>query len=210
MLIPVTRSLAPLARVTRLSLLVAFLLAEPFLWAVAPLGTIAVGKFPNGIVVNPAAHLAYVLNQGANTVSVFDTVQLKVVKTIAIGTNGVAIAANPPANMVYVANLQSGNISAITGTAKAASWKVGGQPIALVVDSVLNQLYVADQKQNQIDILNAKTGTVLATLPTVLTPTAMAINLATHALFVACTGHGGQYFVCRAVDYNYRSALTIS
>jgi YVTN family beta-propeller protein len=171
-------------------------LAEPLLWAVTPLGTIAVGKFPNGIVVNPAAHLAYVLNQGANTVSVFDTISLTVVKTITIGTNGVAIAANPPGNMVYVANLQSGNISAITGTAKAASWKVGGQPMALVVDSVLNQLYVADQKQNQIDILDAKKGTVLATLPTVLTPTAMAVNLATHALFVTCTGvSSGSVFV---------------
>ena len=182
------RSLTTVSRAILPSLLGTLLLAAPLLWAVTPLGTIKVGQLPTSIAVNPATHLAYVVNERDNTVSVFDTIQLKVKKTIAIGTNGVAIAANPPANMVYVANLQSGSISAITGTGKAATWTVGGQPMALVVDSVLNQLYVADQLQNQIDILDATKGTVLATLSTVVTPAAMAVNLATHAVFVACNG----------------------
>lgn len=131
--------------------------------------------------------LGYVLNHGANTVSVFDTVLLKVLKTIPVGANALAMAANPPANMVYVANAQSGTISAITGTGPAASWAVGGQPIALVVDSVLNQLYVADLARTQIEVLNAKTGAVLATLPTGMRPAAMAVNIATHAVFVGCS-----------------------
>ncbi len=179
--------ICPLARVTRLSIIVALLLAEPLLWAVTPLATIPVGKHPSAIVVNPAAHLGYVVNQGANTVSVFDTVLLTVVKTIPIGANALAMAANPPANMVYVANAQAGTISVITGTALAATWKVGGQPIALVVDSVLDQLYVADLARTQIEVLNAKTGALLATLPTGMRPAAMAVNIATHAVFVGCS-----------------------
>jgi len=165
------------------------------MWAITPLGTIKVGHLPGPIAVDPSGHLAYVVNQGANTVSVFDTLQLKVKKTIAVGTNPVAIAANPAANMVYVANLQSANISAITGTGAAATWKVGGQPAALVVDSVLGQLYVADEELDQVEILNAKTGTVVTTVPTGLRPTAIAVNIATHAVFVACTGSAGSVVV---------------
>ena len=109
MLTPFKRSPNIMFRVIWLSLLGALFLAEPLSWAVTPLGTIKVGQLPTSIAVNPATHLAYVVNERDNTVSVFDTIELKVKKTIAIGTNGVAIAANPPADMVYVANLQSGS-----------------------------------------------------------------------------------------------------
>jgi YVTN family beta-propeller protein len=177
-----------------------FLLAGLFLsatpsWAISQLGTIAVGLRPGPVAVNPSAHLVYVVNQNANSISILDSELLKVKKTIAVGTAPVAIAANPPEDMVYVANSGSGTISAIKGTGAAATWKVGGIPVALVVDSAVSKLYVADASLNQVEILDAKLGTVLGTLTTALTPSAMALNIATHNVFVACTGGSGSVVV---------------
>jgi YVTN family beta-propeller protein len=195
MSVPIQQTLMVQFRAMRLLLLAGVVLAGTLVWGIAPLGTIKVGHLPGPIVVNPSAHTAYVVNTGANSVSTFDTLTFKVKKAIPVGTNPVAIAANPPSNMVYVANLQSGSVSAITGTGKAATWKVGGQPVALVVDTVLGQLYVADQLQNQVEILNAKTGSLIATVSTGTRPTAMAVNIATHAVFVGCTGSTGSVMV---------------
>jgi len=48
-------------------------------------------------------------------------------------------------------------------------------------------------------VLNSKTGAVLATLATTLTPKAMALNPATHAVFVASTGASGSVVVIDGV-----------
>ncbi len=183
------------SRTARLLFFVGLLFAGSLSWGITPLGTIKVGKVPGAIAIDPSSHLAYVVNQGADTVSVFDTVTFKVEKTIGVGTNPVAIAIDPSTSMVYVANLRSASISAIKGTGAPATWNVGGEPMAVVVDSVLGELYVADEAHNQIDVLNSATGAKLAMIPTATRPTAMALNIATHALFVACTGSAGSVVV---------------
>jgi YVTN family beta-propeller protein len=192
-------------RATSLLMFAGLFLSGTTSWAVAPLKTIAVGHAPGPIAVNPSAHLAYVVNQSADTVSAIDTLQLKVKKVITVGSSPVAIAANPPGGLVYVANSGAGTISAIKGTAAALTWTVGGKPFALVVDAGLNLLYVADSSLNQVDILNATTGAVLAVIPTTQQPTAMALNVATHYLFVACTGASGSIVV---IDGAHKQIVT--
>src|SRR5215470_18298615 len=108
------------------------------------LKTIPVGTNPGEVVVSPSAHTAYVVNQGSNMVSLIDTQQLRVKKTLTVGTSPIGIAANPATNKVYVANSGSGTITPITGATAALPWTVGGTPSALVIDSILNQLYVMD------------------------------------------------------------------
>ena len=110
-------------RTTSLLMFAGLFLSGTTSWAVAPLKTIAVGHAPGPIAVNPSAHLAYVVNEGANTVSAIDTLQLKVKKIITVGSSPVAIAANPPGGLVYVANSGAGTISAIKGTAAALDRK---------------------------------------------------------------------------------------
>ena len=184
-------------------LTVLLLLAMP-LTATTLLTTIPVGKNPGEVVANPASHLVYVVNQGSNTVSVIDSESLTVKKVLTVGNKPSAIAINPPANLVYVASA-SGNITAISGTQVVLSGNVGGVPAALVVDTVLNQLYVMDTSRNQIEIFNATQGTLLGTLHTSLTPTAMALNVATNSLFVACSGASGSVVV---IDGIHRQILT--
>ena len=174
-------------RLSCLGFLIAVLLQADLLSAITytPLQTIKVGKTPGPVVVIPSAHLVYVLNQGAGSVSVIDSNLLAVRKTITVGTTPVAIAANPAANIVYVANSGSGTISAITGVQAAVTWTVGGKPSNLVVDSGLSKLFVADSSGHQIIIVDATKGTLLATVPLPSQPTAMVLNIATHALWVA-------------------------
>jgi YVTN family beta-propeller protein len=170
-----------------IALLSSLLLHAAPLAAITNLATIPVGKNPGPIAVNPSAHLAYVVNRADNTVSIIDTQALVVKKVVKVGTGPVAIAANPPANLVYVAS-SGGTITGIQGTAVVGTEHIGGNPNAVVVDSTLNQVYVSDASLNEVKIFNATKGTLLATLSTTLQPTAMAVNIATHAVFVACTG----------------------
>ncbi len=163
--------------------------------AITLLATVTVGHGPGPVAVIPSTHLVYVVNQSANSVSVVDSQQLKVKKVIAVGSAPMAIAVNPVANMVYVANSGSGTVSAIAGTKAAVTWSVGGTPLALVVDSALNKLFVVDSSLNRVTVLDSTKGTLLATLSTSAQPTAITLNIATHSVFVACTGSSGSVVV---------------
>ena len=171
----------------------------------SPTKTITVGTTPSEIVVNPSAHLAYVVNQGSDSVSVIDTQLLKVDATLTAGSSPIGIAVNPSAGKVYIGNSASGTITVISAKAVQATWTVGGTPSALVVDPVLNQLYVMDTSGNQVDILDGSKGSILTTISTTLPPTALTINIATHAVFVACSGSSGSVIV---IDGNHNSVIT--
>jgi YVTN family beta-propeller protein len=190
--------------VFRVALVLAF--TTPSHAATNAIKTIPVGTNPGQIVVNPNAHTAYVVNQGSNSVSALDTQQLKVKKVITVGTSPMGIAVNPAVNKVYVANSGSGTITPISGITAATPWAVGGTPSAVVVDSVLNQLYVMDTGLQQIDILNAGTGAAIGTIAISLQPTAMTVNIATHAVFVACSGSSAGSVV--VIDGVHHSVIT--
>ncbi|HEY2713054.1 MAG TPA: hypothetical protein VGI60_11110 [Chthoniobacterales bacterium] len=190
------RKIRGLARGALILLAAVSLFAQgPAIMAVGLVKTITVAHDPTQMVTDPAAHNVYVLNHNSNSVSILDSEQLTLKKTLAVGTAPSAIAANPPAGMVYVANSTAGTVSAIKGTRVSATWTVGGNLIGLVVDSALDQLYVADASGNRVVILDGTEGTVLKTLSTTAHPAVMAVNIATHAVFVACTGATGSVVV---------------
>jgi len=164
----------------------------------SPLATLKVGASPGPIAIDSAAGLAYVLNTGANSVSVISTRKLTVSEVIPVGAAPVAIAADTGLGMVYIANSGDGTVSAIKGTT-ALTWHVGGTPGPIVADAILGHLYVADTTGNRVVVLNSNTGAVLTSLATSLTPVAMALNPATHAVFVANTGASGSVVVIDGV-----------
>jgi YVTN family beta-propeller protein len=183
----VLRAISPL-------LIIGIILPVAPLWATALIKTVPVGHNPSQVVIDPAAHNVYVVNHASNTVSL-DSETLTVKNTIAVGTAPSAIAINPPAGMAYVANSGSGTVSAITGTRPPVTWSVGGTPGNVTVDSSLNEVYVTDTSGTRVVILDATHGTVLASLAMPSRPTAMALNIATHDLFVACGGASGSVVV---------------
>jgi YVTN family beta-propeller protein len=175
------------------------------LWAVGPLKTVPVGHNPGPIAVNPVAHNVYVVNRADSTVSVLDSESLTVKSIVKVVAGPSAIASNPGANLVYVASAGSGSITGILGNTVVGTVKIGGTPVALVVDATLNQLYVADAARNQVEVFNATKGNLVATLPMGLQPTTMALNLATHTVFVACSGASGSVVV---IDGAHNRVLT--
>jgi YVTN family beta-propeller protein len=172
----------------------------------ANLATIPVGKAPGQLVVNPSAHLVYVVNQGSNSVSIIDSEHLMVKKVIPVGAGPTAIAMNPLLGVAYVANTAGASISGISGTTLVGTVHVGGKPIALVVDAALNQLYVVDAAREYVLVLNATNGTLLATLPMSLDPVAIAVNIVTHSVFVACDGPGHGSIV--VIDGTHNQLIT--
>jgi YVTN family beta-propeller protein len=83
----------------------------------------------------PAAFTAYVVNEGSNTVTAFNTRTGKVVTTIKVGAGPAAIAITPDGTTAYVANAGSGTVTPInTATQRAGrAVKVGNQPSGIAI-----------------------------------------------------------------------------
>lgn len=79
---------------------------------------VAVGKEPNGVVLNPQGTRAYVTNTVSGTVSVLNVNRnsantARVVTDIKVGTEPYGIAITPNGTKLYVGNRRSGSISVI-------------------------------------------------------------------------------------------------
>ena len=65
--------------------------------------TVTVGKYPNGVSINPNTNLVYVTNSGDDTVSVIDGKTNTVLKgVIQLGIVPYNVAVNPNTNLIYV------------------------------------------------------------------------------------------------------------
>ena len=62
------------------------------------------------VVVNPATHKVYAVDESAGTVSVIDE-QTGSIRKVKVGERPIAIAVNSKTNRIYVANTGSGSIS---------------------------------------------------------------------------------------------------
>ncbi len=109
--------------------LLGIILAAHLSWGDSTLATIPVGQGPGQIAVNPSAHLAYVVNQKDNSVSIIDTELLTVKKVIKVGGGPTAIAINPLIGAAYIADTAAGSITGISGTTLVGTVHIGGTPI---------------------------------------------------------------------------------
>ncbi|MBK8136709.1 MAG: beta-propeller fold lactonase family protein [Anaerolineae bacterium] len=83
-----------------------------------PLGEIAVGQEPNGVVVSPDGKTVYVANTLDGTVSVLTVDQAQqpvatVIATLVVGTEPYGIALTPNGQKAYVTNARSNSVSVI-------------------------------------------------------------------------------------------------
>ena len=86
------------------------------------ISTIKVGRFPEGIAVNPAGTFAYITNAGSDSVSKINLATDTVEATINVGVGPSDIAVNPAGTFAYVINHDSGSVSKInlaTGVSNA-------------------------------------------------------------------------------------------
>jgi YVTN family beta-propeller protein len=77
-------------------------------------GTIHVGKGPQGVAVDGAAHIAYVTNGSDGTVSVIDTRTNTVTATITVGSSPSDVVVDESTHTAYVVNFGDGTMSILT------------------------------------------------------------------------------------------------
>jgi DNA-binding beta-propeller fold protein YncE len=181
-----------------------------------PHPTVAVGEFPDAVTVDQDTDTVYVANQNSGTLSVIDgatcnaTVRsgcTQTAATIRVGNGPGSIAVDDVTHTLYEANFNDGTVSmvdAATCNAKVHSGchqtprtlTVGAGP-GLMLDAVTRTVYVANGDDSTLSMINAVTCNAkvttscagpFATFPTSASPQGMAINHATHTLYL---GNGG-------------------
>jgi YVTN family beta-propeller protein/VCBS repeat-containing protein len=130
------------------------------------------GASPYGVAM--VGNIAYVANQGTNTVTVLDTSNPDspvVVRTLTVGSapTGVVAVKRPDGTMrVYVTNRTSGTVSVInpvtntvidvnTATTTIDSIKVGSQPEGVTANADGSLLYVANYGSGTVSVIDTAT-----------------------------------------------------
>ena len=134
------------------------------------------------------AALAYVTNQGDDSVSVVDTAAGAVVQTVGVGAKpaGVAVAAdgrhvyvtNPEGRSVSILERRDGRLSAV------AEVPAGAGPLGIAVSPRDGRVFVADWYGDTVAVLDAA-GSNMGTIKVGQSPSGLAIDPAGARLYVA-------------------------
>ena len=66
--------------------------------------TVPVGKYPEGVAVDPGTRTVYVANRGDGTLSVIDGATRTVAAAVPVGLNPEGVAMDPDTHTAYVSN----------------------------------------------------------------------------------------------------------
>jgi DNA-binding beta-propeller fold protein YncE len=181
---------------------------------------------PHGVSVNTATHVAFVANQGNDTISAVssDSSGVWSVVTVNLAANSQphGVAANAVTNFLYVANQGTNNMSVIdTSLSPPAEisdspFKVGKNPHGIGVDTVSNLVFVANRDDGTVSIFTgASRANGSVTSPKLLattsvgesdasSPTGIGVNPALSNAYVSLAAD------CSVVVMNYSSPNTPS
>ena len=162
------------------------------------IATIDVGDTPDGIAISPDGSRIYVANSGDNSVSVIDTTTYQIVVTL-INTLGKNVFATPvgitvslDGAWVYVTQFTGSSVALISATTNPPSTSVstiavGAQPYQLATSPTGAKLYVGNQADGTISVIDTSTNTVSATIPNAAGIVGLATNNAGTRLYAAVT-----------------------
>jgi YVTN family beta-propeller protein len=199
-------------------LLSSLALASASAVAQVTVATVPAGNSPVGMAVNSVTNKAYVANSDDNTVTVIDGATNNTT-TVSVGIYPYAVAVNPVTNQIYVANscgndptctsFGTGTVTVIDGaTNNTTSVNVGGFPDAVVVNSVTNKIYVANECGNDPTCFSPGTVTVIDGA----TNNTLSVNVGNFPLDVEVNSSTNQIYALNNCgnDNNCGSAGTIS
>jgi serine/threonine-protein kinase len=154
--------------------------------------TIPVGKHPEGVAVDSAAHIAYSANYVDSSVSVIDTDSRAVTATIAVSRGPLGIAVDPAARTVYTANNRDDTVSVIDIASRAvtATVKVGTNPWGVAVDPTSHTAYTANNWDNTVSVIDTTHDTVTATVQVGKHPEWVAVDPTTHTAYITNNSDG--------------------
>jgi DNA-binding beta-propeller fold protein YncE len=176
--------------------------------------TVPVGSGPWALAFDQAYHTLFVANNHDDTLSAIDGSTCNAVEqssctkrppTSQVGNGPQALASDPSTGTVYAANFSAGTISVVNpGSCNATVTRscrdeaqissVGSAPSGVAIDIATHTVYVANQGNNTVSVLNASrcsafdiSGCVLpsATVHVGSGPTGIAVDQATDSVYVA-------------------------
>jgi len=163
--------------------------------APAQLADIPVGSGPRGLAVDETRTRVYVANRGGSSVSVIDGHSNQVIQTID-GTPALSvpngIAYDAATDTIWVTNSGSGGtgnfywvtpIDAETFAVGSPIY-VGAEPWAIIYNPVDHNIYVANQADDTVSVINPATQTVIGTIPVGDKPVNMAAHPTTGVVYV--------------------------
>jgi YVTN family beta-propeller protein len=139
--------------------------------------TATVGGAPVGIVFDATTRGVFVLNQGDNSVSVISGATCNAAVTtgcgqqapqIGTGVNPAALDVDAASNTIYVSNQNDNDVSVLVAGSCTlnlvpacrqvpASTSVGAGPVGVALDFATNTIYVANEDDGDLSIVNAAT-----------------------------------------------------
>jgi YVTN family beta-propeller protein len=150
---------------------------------------------PQGVNLSPDGRLLFVSNNNdGGEATILTTNTLEVIKTIALGPEYTpqGIVANPDGQFVYFTfSAPSGENGQVVVydteiNQSISSIEVGMGPIGAYVTPDGDYLYISNELENSIDLINTLNNQVIATIPVNSGPTGLAISPDGEFLFVAC------------------------
>lgn len=153
-------------------------------------------QIPHAIFVRPDRNRIYITDGGAGVLKVFDGATYALLKAIPLKVDADSIGYDPATHILYIdngggdAHETFSMLSAVDTTrdAKLADMKIDGDTLeAMAIETSTDRMYVNNPAKNQVDVLNRKDRSMIATWPVTLGKrnVAMALDEAGHRLFVA-------------------------
>jgi YVTN family beta-propeller protein len=131
--------------------------------------------------------IAYITNQGDNTVSVIDIQENKVISTLKVGKAPVGVAVSTKLKRVFISNVESNNISVIDAVNNKVieSIALQGSPVGLAMAPDHNTLYVADWFSDSIIAINTADSRQRRELMVAKAPAGLVVSDDSNTLYVA-------------------------
>jgi YVTN family beta-propeller protein len=183
------------------------------------LAPLRLGDYADRLAVDPVSGRIYVyITVGASTsaggsLAVVDgqtnTLVTTVAPTVTSSFGPGAIGVNEVTRRVYVGDFSS-MIAVVDGATNTVlgSIDVGGQPIAIAIDTAKNRAFVATAGlTNEIAVIDGSTNTVIKRFNGAGTPRAIAVNAATARLYLA--SETDRLTVLDEADGNVLKTLTV-
>jgi YVTN family beta-propeller protein len=125
-----------------------------------------------------AQPLAYVANEGSNTVSVINTASNTVIAAVPVGVSPGPIAIKPGGAFAYVGNFSSRTLSVIATASNTvvAVVAVGGQPHGLAITPDGAFAYTTESFPHQVSVIDTASNTVIGTVAVGDLPTGIGIT----------------------------------
>jgi hypothetical protein len=153
----------------------------------AIVGRIADTPRVHGIAIAPGGR-GFTSNGGENKVGIVDLKTLQTLSKVETGLNPDAILYEPTREEIYALNHTGKSVTVINASSGTvtATIALGGQAETGQADSALGRVFVNIEDKNSVDVIDVASHTVVATWPVTPaeSPTGMAIDTASHRLFV--------------------------